>query len=118
MTAHWTERELREIQAVAGGASLEVIMRRLLQLDRASREEYEQLRHQSREAYEEWRKARSRRSKGGPPPHRLQLRDRGRPFVRSVFDGYAEGVVTLSEVVDLVGVRTKHLDNLQREAFG
>jgi Zn-dependent peptidase ImmA (M78 family) len=114
----WTDEELGEIESVAGGASREAILRRLLQLNRATKDEYEARRAEFLRAYEEFRKARSRKSEGGPPPHRVQLRDRGRPFVRSVFDAYAEGFVTLSEVVDLVGVRTKHLEKLQREAFG
>jgi Zn-dependent peptidase ImmA (M78 family) len=105
----WSDDELGRIASIAGGASREAILRRLLQMGLASREEYE--------AYEEWRRARSRKSTGGPPPYRVQLRDRGRPFMRSVFEAYADGYVNLSEVVDLAGVRTKHLDTLQREAF-
>ncbi len=116
--SRWTDDELDRIQTVAGGASREAILRRLLQMNRVGRDEFEERRDEFLEAYEEWRKARSRRSKGGPPPHRVQLRDRGRPFVRSVFNAYADGIVNLSEVVDLVGVRTKHLDKMQHEAFG
>lgn len=113
----WSDQELDAIVSLVGGASTEAVLRRLLQLGKAGRTEHEERRTEFLERYEEWRRARSRSSKGGPPPHRIQLRDRGRPFVRSVFDAYAEGVVTYSDVIDLVGVRTKHLDSLQREAF-
>jgi hypothetical protein len=46
----------------------------------------------------------------------MQLRDRGRPFIRTVFDAYGDGVIGLSEVLDLTGVRVKHLANMERES--
>lgn len=113
----WTDEELAEIEYIAGGASREAILRRLLHLGKASGIEYEARRREFLEAYEVFRRQRNATSKGGPLPHTMSLRNRGRPFVRSVFEAYAEGHVTLSEVTDLVGVRTKHLDRLQRAAF-
>lgn len=115
--AVWTSDELDSITAVAGGASKEAVLRRLVQLGVATRREYEEQREAFLVAYEEIRQARSRKSKGGLPPYRIQLRDRGRPFVRSVFNAYGDGLINLSEVTDLVGLRVKHLENLQREAF-
>jgi Zn-dependent peptidase ImmA (M78 family)/transcriptional regulator with XRE-family HTH domain len=114
----WSDAEIESIASVCGGASHDVILRRLLDLGRLSRPEFESRRKVLQEAYEEFRKNRSRKKDGGgPPPYRMQLRDRGRPFICSVFDAYAEGHINLSEVVDLAGVRTKHLANMQREAY-
>jgi Zn-dependent peptidase ImmA (M78 family) len=112
----WTDSELLAIRNEAAGASQEAVLRRLVQLGLASRAEYDHKRDKYLAAYDLFRK-RNKNSKGGPPPHRMQLRDRGRPFVRSVFDAYGEGNLTLSDVTDLVGLRVKHLDRLQREAF-
>lgn len=113
----WTQDELTQLRGVAGGASTEAVLRRLVDLGLASREQYESERDRLLEEYEEFRKHRSQKSTGGPPRHRMQLRDRGRPFVRSVFEAYSDGVLTLSDVSDLVGLRVKHLDKLQEEAF-
>lgn len=115
----WAEAELESIVAAAGGASKESVLRRLLQMGLATRAEYEAKRDEYADAYLEFRKLRreqSKAKKGGPPPHRMQLRDRGRPFIRTVFDAYGDGVIGLSEVVDLTGVRVKHLANMERES--
>lgn len=115
----WTDAELDAVVAEAGGASKEAVLRRLLQLGMATREEYEAKRAQYLEDWAEFRKLRREKRKGkggGPPPHRVQLRDRGRPFIRTVFDAYGEGVIGLSEVADLTGVRVKHLATMEREA--
>lgn len=113
----WTSEELDAITSVAGGASQEAVLRRLVQLGIATSSEYEKQREDFLAAYEEMRQKRNRKSKGGPPPYRIQLRDRGRPFIRSVFNAYGDGFINLSEVTDLVGLRVKHLSNLQNEAF-
>ncbi|MBI3428806.1 MAG: ImmA/IrrE family metallo-endopeptidase [Actinobacteria bacterium] len=114
----WSEYELKTICEISGGASAEAILRRLVDLGKATQSEYENYRDHSREVYEESRRERrSKKSKGGPPPHRMQLRDRGRPFVRSVFNAYGEGYLSLSDVTEFVGLRVKHLEKLQREAF-
>jgi Zn-dependent peptidase ImmA (M78 family)/transcriptional regulator with XRE-family HTH domain len=113
----WTDREVESLSRDSGGASREVILRRLRDLQLVSQAEYETRRGQLAEEYERFRGERRAKSKGGPQPYVMQLRDRGRPFVRSVFDAYADGHVNLSQVVDLVGVRTKHLERLQSEAF-
>lgn len=113
----WDDEELAEAQRMFGGASTEVLLRRLLSHGLATRPEYEKRRSDLLEAYEEWRRSRSKSKKGGPPPHRMQLRDRGRPFVRTAFDAYSEGAINLADLTSLVGVRTKHLKQMQREAF-
>ena len=113
----WSDVELDAISRSSGGASREVVLRRLRDLWLISREEYESRRQDLIEAYEKFRAERRKRTKGGPQPYIMQLRDRGRPFMRSVFDAYADGLVDLSQVVDLAGVRTKHLEKLQNEAY-
>jgi Zn-dependent peptidase ImmA (M78 family)/transcriptional regulator with XRE-family HTH domain len=113
----WTESDVDGIVTVMGGASREVVLRRLRDNNKIEQDEYERRVRELREKYEATRTLRHGSKKGGPLPHRIQLRDRGRPFVRSAFDAYADGIVNLSQLVDLVGVRTKHLDNMQVEAY-
>jgi len=114
----WSDTELDQIVGAAGGASTEVVLRRLLQLGLAGRSEYEKRRDEFLSQYEEFRKARrAKGGTGGPPPYRMQVRDRGRPFIRSVLNAYSERLITLSDVSELAGIRVKHLQNLQKEAF-
>jgi Zn-dependent peptidase ImmA (M78 family)/transcriptional regulator with XRE-family HTH domain len=113
----WSDSELVRIRESFGGASEEAILRRLVDLGLASSSEYEAKRVEYLDAYEEFRRNRRKNSKGGPPRHRIQLRDRGRPFVRVALTAYGDGHLTLSELSDTVGLRVKHLNELQREAF-
>jgi Zn-dependent peptidase ImmA (M78 family)/DNA-binding XRE family transcriptional regulator len=113
----WSDQDVDSIVRIVGGASREVVLRRLLDNGKISRLDYEQRREQLQQEYEEFRDQRRRKSKGGPLPHYIQLRDRGRPFIRSAFEAYADGFVSLSQLVDLAGVRTKYLQNMQTEAY-
>ena len=122
-TAHvsgtpWSDAEIDALVQVGGGASQEVVVRRLLQLGALGDGEYKRRRDEYLAKYEEFRKARrGSEKKGGPPPYRMQIRDRGKPFIRSVLDAYSDRIITLSYVSDLAGVRVKHLANLQHEAY-
>lgn len=113
----WSDAELVRIRESFGGASEEAVLRRLVSLGLAASAEYDLKRVEYLASYEEFRKRRSKNSKGGPRPHRMQLRDRGRPFVRAALTAYGDGYLTLSELSDTVGLRVKHLNELQTEAF-
>jgi Zn-dependent peptidase ImmA (M78 family) len=115
--ALWTDSELSRIREEFGGASEEAILRRLVDLGLATTAEYDKKRSEYLVAYEEFRKSRSKNSKGGPPRYRIQLRDRGRPFIRVALSAYGDGHLTLSDLSDTVGLRVKHLNELQKEAF-
>ncbi len=113
----WSDTELGRIRESFGGASEEAVLRRLLSLGLATRAEYDLKRVEYLASYEEFRKRRSKNSKGGPQPPRMQLRDRGRPFIRAALTAYGDGYLTLSELSDTVGLRVKHLNELQTEVF-
>jgi Zn-dependent peptidase ImmA (M78 family) len=100
------------------GASQEAVILRLVSLDLASKDFYLAKRAEYQQAYEEAREtqqARRKLSKGGPPPYRMTVRDRGRPYVRLVLDAYYRDIITPSTLSNLLGMRLKHLGALERE---
>lgn len=100
------------------GASREAVLRRLVTLNRASWDYYLARRSEWLEAYAKARqeeRARRKESKGGPPPHRMAIRDRGRPYVRLVLDAYYREAIGASDVSRLLGLKLKHLGALERE---
>ena len=100
------------------GASQEAVLRRLVTLNRASWEFYLARRVEYLQAYVEARqdeRARRRESSGGPPPHRMAIRDRGRPYVRLVLDAYYRDLISSSNLSRLLSLKLRHLPNLERE---
>jgi Zn-dependent peptidase ImmA (M78 family) len=100
------------------GVSQEAVLRRLVTLKRASMDYYLTKREEWLEAYErdrEQAKAKRRQSASGPPPYRMVVRDRGRPYVRTVLDAYQREVITPSTLSNLLGLKLKHLGALEHE---
>ncbi|WP_420179848.1 ImmA/IrrE family metallo-endopeptidase [Paenarthrobacter sp. TA1.8] len=102
------------------GVSQEAIARRLLTLNRATPEYYAAKREQFQRIYDELRdderqRRRTAPSKGGPPPHRMAIRDQGRPFVRLVLDAYHRDALSPSSASSLLHLKLKHFPNLERE---
>lgn len=100
------------------GASQEAVLRRLVTLNRASWDFYLARRGEYLQAYVEARQdelARRRESKGGPPPHRMAIRDRGRPYVRLVLDAYYRDLISSSNLSRLLSLKLRHLGSLERE---
>jgi Zn-dependent peptidase ImmA (M78 family) len=100
------------------GASQEAVLRRLVTLNRASMDFYLARRAEYLQAYIDARqdeRTRRRESPGGPPPHRMAIRDRGRPYVRLVLDAYYRDLISPSNLSRLLSLKLKHLGNLERE---
>jgi Zn-dependent peptidase ImmA (M78 family) len=100
------------------GVSQEAVLRRLVTLRRASLDYYLARRQEYLAAYSDQReqeRARRRESKGGPPPHRMAIRDRGRPYIELVLDAYQRDVISPSSLSRILGLKLKHLSNLERE---
>jgi Zn-dependent peptidase ImmA (M78 family) len=102
------------------GVSQEAVLRRLVELGRASWSFYLERRAEYLAAYdavreEERARRRAAHSKGGPPPYRMAIRDRGRPYVRLVLEAYYHDSIGPSEVSNLLSLKLKHLNNLERE---
>lgn len=114
----WDEEVLAQLSQ-RYGVSREAVLRRLVTLKRAAWDFYLERRRGYLVAYAEQREdERERRwkSKGGPPPHRMVIRDRGKPFVRLVLDAYHREVLTPSSLSSLLGLKLKHVPALEREA--
>jgi len=98
--------------------SREAILLRLLDLRRTTRDFYLKRREDFRFAYAQQReheRERRPKPKGGPPPHRMALRDHGRPYVQLVLDAYHRDSLTLSSATLLLDLKGKHLPDLERE---
>jgi Zn-dependent peptidase ImmA (M78 family)/DNA-binding XRE family transcriptional regulator len=113
----WDDAALHQLSQ-RWGVSQEAVVRRLVTLGQATNDFYRIKREQYREAYvhaREDEKARRRTSKGGPPPHRMTIRDRGKPYVRLVLDAYNRDVLTPSSTSNLLSLKLKHLVALEHE---
>jgi len=102
------------------GASKEAVVRRLVTLERATMDFYLRKRAEYQAAYAELReeeraRRKQSRSKGGPPPYRMTVRDRGKPYVRLVLDAYQRNLITASSLSNLLALKLKHLTALEHE---
>jgi Zn-dependent peptidase ImmA (M78 family) len=112
----WPEHR---IQAIADrySVSQEATLRRLLSIGLTTWDYYRGMRQKYRRRYEAVAAARRQENKGGPPLHRMRVRDLGRPFVRLVLDAYYQDQINTSEVTDYLGVKVKSLPKIETEAF-
>lgn len=115
----WTDAALSQLSS-RWGVSQEAVARRLVTLNqaplsfyRAKREQYQVEWTEERE--EEARARRAKASKGGPPPYRMAVRDRGRPYVRLVLDAYHRDAISMASVSTLLNLKVKHLQALEHE---
>ena len=93
-------------------------MRRLVTLGRASLDFYLRKHVEYRDAYDDQRaqeQVRRRGATGGPPPYRMTIRDRGKPYVRLVLDAYHREAISPSSASNLLSLKLKHLPALERE---
>jgi Zn-dependent peptidase ImmA (M78 family) len=107
----WTDEELVALSADFG-VSREVILRRLLDLDRTSEGFYREMREQFLEEYE---RARRQQGPGFAPPYQVALASAGPAFAGLVLSSYERGTITGSDVSDYLGVRLKHLPRIERQ---
>jgi len=113
----WDDEEIWNL-SIEFSVSEEVIVRRLLILGFTSQEFYERKRQEYNQRWIEYKeKRRITPQTGVPPYHRLILRKNGKPYTRQVFSAYYDKRLTLSDVADYLGVKIKHLREMEREAF-
>ena len=111
----WSDEDLHEL-ARKFCVSREVVLRRLLTLDRTTNNFYREKRRQFLKEYENYRKEakeKARAQKGGPSPPRLAVSNYGKGFVRLVLNTYYQDRITLSDVSEYLGVRVKHLPKIE-----
>lgn len=93
-------------------ASQDVVLRRLLDLGRLTRKEYEALRKKLASQNQS-------RAGGGPIPQDVLVVSRlGLPFTRMVVIAYRQAQITLSDLSDYLGVRVTHLPKIEARVFG
>jgi Zn-dependent peptidase ImmA (M78 family) len=115
--AAWSDDDLRRISKKFSAGRF-VVLRRLLTAGRTTPAFY-------RPKHADWvraqreedarRKAEGREDKrGGPPPDRNAVAERGQAFVRLVLQSYYQDRITLSDVSEYLGVRLKHLPKIEQ----
>jgi len=106
-----------EIEALSSDFSVsnEVLLRRLLIFGLTSERFYQSKR---KEYLERWERIKKEvQSKGHPPHYRMKLRQLGKPFARTVFTAYYDRKITLSDVMDYIGVKTGVLKKMEVAAY-
>ena len=94
--------------------SREVIMRRLLTLNKISRQKYQTYRKTQEKKY----KASSAKPDGAPPYHNLILNVSGEYFARTAFTAYYEDKITISELAAVFSnCDTQHLSEIESVIF-
>jgi Zn-dependent peptidase ImmA (M78 family) len=115
----WAETAI-EALARRFSVSREVVLRRLLILDRTTEPFYRRKRHEYQEAYrvaEERRREEEREPR--PIPRDLIAVARSGQFLSTlVLNSYERGRITASDVADYFGVRIKHLAAIEKRVFG
>lgn len=109
----WTRYELSRLSSLFS-VSQEVILRRLLILNRTTQDFYKATRGQ---LLGEYRKRKPASGSGGPQYHRLVLRNNGLAYTRLVLEAYYQDHITTSEVSDYLGAKVKHLGNIENEVI-
>lgn len=117
--AIWIDAALSQLSS-RWGVSQEAVARRLVTLNQAPLSFYRAKRAQyqvdwTEEREEEVRARRAKESKGGPPPYRMAVRDRGRSYVRLVLDAYHRDSISMASVSTLLNLKVKHLKALEHE---
>lgn len=110
----WGASELKEL-AGQFAVSEEVVLRRLLDLDRTTPAIYRTKREELIRIYDEIRRT---PKKGFSAPHQIAVATAGPTLAHLVLDGYAEGRITGSDASDFLGVRLKHFPKIQERISG
>lgn len=106
----WSDYELAEISRQFGG-SREAALVRLLTLGLTSNAFYRQMREEFLKQYAEQRQ----RQKGFALPHVVALASAGPTFASLVIENFNRERITASDVSDYLGIRLKHLPEVQRD---
>ena len=101
---NWDDFEISSLSRTFG-VSREVILRRLLILEKTSRKFYLEKRSDYLKALESIPKKKS----GFVPPSTNVVSATGKPYIRMVLDAFNTNRITTSDVSDYLGVKLKHL---------
>ena len=110
----WTVVEIDELSKKYC-VSQEVILRRLLILNKTTRRFYENKRVELLKYY----KKLEEETKGGVPPYyRLVIRNNGSNFVKLVLNAYYQEAINTSQLSDFLGMKLKHLSKIENTIYG
>jgi Zn-dependent peptidase ImmA (M78 family)/transcriptional regulator with XRE-family HTH domain len=107
-SSEWTDEDLRAI-AARFGASREVVLRRLLILERTSQAFYQRKRDQWLQEYSR----RATRRAGPVPPHFVALGSNGPRLTRLVLESVARERVSLHDAANYLELRVAHFPKLE-----
>lgn len=110
---YWCDRELLNI-AQAFGVSREAMLVRLIALNLAPRQQYDELKPHFEEVYADWEEERKKRS-GRFNYYRTKIRRFGKRYASTVIDAYDQDVITGVEVADYLDMKTKNVPKLREE---
>lgn len=110
----WTDSELRDLSREFGG-SREAALVRLLTLGLTTQRYYDHMRKILLQQYEEQQRERDA-SAGFPPPHIVAISNAGPMLTSLVVRNLNLDKITTSDVSDYLGIRAKHIKDLQIES--
>lgn len=108
----WSDDELRRL-AARFSVSREVMARRLVHLQKATRAYYERMRRQFVAEYAMLRKR--DKKQGGPGVHVMVARDNGKTYSILVLRAYDQGRIPAADVSEYLGARLKHLPGIENQ---
>ena len=118
VVSDWADEELGNLSS-RFQVSREVILRRLLILNRTTEVVYRQKRVQFQEEYDHFREERrARSSKGGPPPATQAISRMGKLFARLVLQGFYQEKISSSDVSEYLEVKLQHMPKIETAIFG
>jgi Zn-dependent peptidase ImmA (M78 family) len=108
----WSDSAIQSL-ATHFAVSREVVLRRLLILDRTTDEFYERKRAEYLAQYRRLAQQRRESEDGGfAPYHLIVLRNNGRRYTQVVLDAYGSDRIAPGDVADYLGVRLERLDDI------
>jgi len=113
-SVYWSNDEIAEL-AARYGASREVLLRRLLILERTTNKFYQKKRKELLIEYKEMGK---RESSGFAPPHRIAISTAGPLFIRLVLNNYYQEKITSSDLSAFLNIKLKHMGRIEDEIMG
>lgn len=112
----WSDAELSGL-ARGFKVSQEAMLRRLLTFRMVTEAFYQQKRKEYFDIYQHQRELKKQKQKergGGPPPYRMVIRGNGRSYTGMVLGAFRDQQITLSDVSDYLGMRVRHLRDVER----
>jgi len=106
----WDDHKINTLASFFS-VSQEVILRRLLTLNKTNIDFYRRKRSEYIEKYE---KTVSKKQEGGPEYYILAIRNNGLSYTKLILNAYNQSMITSSELSDYLGVNLKHINKIEQ----